>query len=456
MRKPMHNLAIAVITALVIAVSCPAFSQSSSTQRPDYGSLEPVMGWSSWSYLRAHPSASAVEAQAKALVTSGLASHGYVYVNIDDFWYGCPKDGEGPEVNQYGLWVTDRQEFPNGIAAVADYVHKLGLKFGIYITPGISKRAVEKNTVVEGTNYHARDFADIYQQQINYNCGGMVSLNFNKPGAQAFIDSEVNRFAKWGVDFIKLDGNNQRSEGGSNVAAWSQAIRNSGRKMVFDATEIPISMVPVASKYSNQWESASDVECYACELKQAGRFASSSFPLTSWTDVSKRFRYAAELAWSDSPGGHMDLDSVDIGNGDADGIDENMRKTVLSLWSLASSPLILGSDLTQLDSYDLGLLENKAIIQLDQNGRAAKRVVYLPGLQVFTKSLPDGRTAVGVFNTSDQKEPFSIPVAVLGLQQCNPQGCSAEDLWNHGTTQVKDTVSGSLPGGGVLLLSVTK
>ena len=93
----------------------------------------------------------------------------------------------------------------NGIAVVADYVHSLGLKFGIYVTPGISDQAVAKNTPILGTHYTADEIATKARQN-NYNCGGMTGINYAKPGAQAYVNSIVDEFARWGVDYIKLDG----------------------------------------------------------------------------------------------------------------------------------------------------------------------------------------------------------------------------------------------------------
>src|SRR6266704_365538 len=116
------------------------------------------MGWSSWSFLREHPTAAGVEAQARALVSSGLAARGYRYVNLDDFWMAC--DGHGPEVDPYGRWVPNQATFPGGIAPVAREVHALGLRFGLYVTPGIPENAVRGNTAVKGTSQRAGQVAD--------------------------------------------------------------------------------------------------------------------------------------------------------------------------------------------------------------------------------------------------------------------------------------------------------
>src|SRR5258708_40077298 len=112
--------------------------------------LTPALGWSSWSFIRHDPTAAKIEAQADAMKNSGLAGVGFQYVNVDDFWYQCP-GSQGPNVDANGRWVTDAAKFPpsgstNGIQAVADHVHAGGLKFGLYVTPGVSAQAVAPNT----------------------------------------------------------------------------------------------------------------------------------------------------------------------------------------------------------------------------------------------------------------------------------------------------------------------
>jgi alpha-galactosidase len=162
----------------------------------------PVMGWSGWSFLRLGADASQVEGEARALVSTGLAAAGYRYVNIDDGWYQCPGP-QGPNVDGNGRWVVNTASYPNagslnGIQALAAYVHSLGLKFGIYETAGISSQAVAQNTPILGTSDTADGIATTKPQN-NYNCGGMLKIDYSKPGAQAYTDSVVDELASWGV-----------------------------------------------------------------------------------------------------------------------------------------------------------------------------------------------------------------------------------------------------------------
>src|SRR5215472_15546682 len=143
-RALVAGLPVVPLIAVITVTAAPA----AHAENNGVG-LTPAMGWSSWSFLRHGPTAANIEAEAAAMKSSGLASVGYGYVNLDDFWYQCP-GSQGPAVDQYGHWVIDSAKFPadaatgrNGIQVVAGYVHSLGLKFGLYVTPGISAQAVD-------------------------------------------------------------------------------------------------------------------------------------------------------------------------------------------------------------------------------------------------------------------------------------------------------------------------
>ncbi|PYV48543.1 MAG: alpha-galactosidase [Acidobacteria bacterium] len=367
----------------------------------------PVLGWSSWSFIRKLPTADKMKAQALALHNSGLQKIGYQYINLDDFWYQCPGP-QGPNVDSYGRWITDPSPFPpqgdtDGIKVVADYIHSLGMKFGIYVTPGISKQAVSRNTQIKGTSYTAAQIAEPSVKENNYNCKGMVRVDYSKPGAQEYTNSWVDMLATWDVDYIKIDG--MSDSNAADVKAWSNAIRQSGRPMVLDVTQgsYTSAIAPTLMKYANQWEFAPDVECYRCEK------GDSSYPLTSWADVSNRFDYVAKWQPYAGPGGFNDYDSLEIGNGSDDGLTPVERQTQISLWALAASPLILGIDLTHLDPTDLHkYLENSAVLAVDQDSIAAKRVLNTGSQQVFAKKEPNGEAIVGLFNTGAKSEEVSV------------------------------------------------
>jgi alpha-galactosidase len=159
LRKLTHSLRAPLLIAVLAGVALQnASAEDNGLERT------PVLGWSTWSFLRQHPTAAQMKAQALALHDSGLQKMGYQYVNLDDFWYQCPGP-QGANVDPYGRWVTDSSRFPaqgdtDGIKVVADYIHSLGMRFGIYVTPGISRQAVSRNTPVKGTTYTAAQIAE--------------------------------------------------------------------------------------------------------------------------------------------------------------------------------------------------------------------------------------------------------------------------------------------------------
>jgi len=424
--------------------------------------LNPVLGWSSWSFFRRTGDAAVDEAAARAMKSSGLEKLGYKYIDQDDFWYQCPGH-QGPNVDKYGRWVVRTQAFPsgpdgeNGIQVVANYVHSLGLKFGIYVTPGISDQAVAKNTPIMGTHYTADQIATTAEQN-NYNCGGMTGIDYSKPGAQAYVDSIVDEFARWGVDLIKFDG--IRDENIGDIQAWSNAIKQSGRPMQLDITEGSYSVVlgPTLDTYATQWEYTSDIENYGGK------------GLTDYANVKKRF--VTLQKWEPTYGGRIfggynDFDSVEVGNcnndvsstdplgsvnyPDGDGLTYPERQTVLSLWSLASSPLILGSNLTELCPADLKLLGNKAVLAVDQDGIDSSLISSSSTDEVVAKTEPDGDVAVGLFNTTDQKETVSTTASAIGLP--GSSSYKLTNLWS-GQTSTSATISGTVQPHGVILYQV--
>ena len=425
--------------------------QNSATTSPGL-ERTPVLGWSSWSFIRKDPTATNIEAQARAMRDSGLQKTGYAYVNIDDFWSQCPGP-QGPNVDSYGRWVTDPSRFPpredtDGIEVVADYIHGLGMKFGIYVTPGISKQAVSKKTPIEGTAYTVDQIAVPSHAEENYNCKGMVSIDYSRPGAQEYTNSWVNRFANWGVDFIKLDGIEDYN--GPDVEAWEKAIRQSGRPIVLDATEggFTRALAPTLMKYADQWEFAPDIECERCtQPPDAG------YKLTTWTEVAKRFDLVAEWQRYAGSGRWNDYDSIEVGNASHDGLTADERQSQLSLWALASAPLILGVDLTHLDQQALQYLKNTAVLAVDQDSIAAKRVVTTGDQQVFAKTETNGEAIVGLFNTGENAETVSIQASAVGLPE-SERGYSTQDLWTGKTKKTGRNISAVVPPHGVVLYRV--
>jgi alpha-galactosidase len=430
-----------LFTAATTLAQAPARAESNGV------GATPAMGWSSWSFIRHDPTASDIEAQANALVSSGLATAGYDYVNIDDFWYDCP-GSQGPDVDSYGRWVTNATEFPpgpdgeNGIEVVADYVHSLGLKFGIYVTPGISDQAVAENTPIEGTSYTADEIASSSSEN-NYNCGGMTGINYSEPGAQTFIDSWADEFASWGVDYVKLDGVGDSDI--DDVEAWSAGLEQTGRPIHLElSNSLDITNAATWAQYSNGWRTGGDIECYC---------GSTSYPLTDWGNVQGRFAQVAQWQPYGGPGAFNDYDSIEVGNGPTDdGLTDPEAQSQLSLWAMAASPLLLGVDLTNLDSTELGYLENSSVIAVDQDGIDARRIVSNVNQQAFAKTEQNGDVILGLFNYSDTaSQTVTVSLAAAGIDG----SATATDLWTGDSVgTLSGTYSVTLGPGAVQLLKL--
>ena len=442
-RKARRLVAGLAAAATVFAVALVPTTQAQAESN-GVGAT-PLLGWSSWSYLRYSPTAAKIDAQADAMKNSGLAAVGYQYVNVDDFYYQCP-GGQGPAVNQYGLWATDNGKFPSsggtdGMAVVASHVHSDGLKFGIYVTPGISKQAVAQNTPIQGTSYHARDIATTNGES-NYNCGGMVGIDYSKPGAQAFINSWANEFAAWGVDYIKIDGVGTNDV--ADIKAWSAALQQTGRSIHLElSNSLAIGSAATWKQYSNGWRTGGDIECY-CGSN------GSSYPLTDWGNIQQRFASVANWQPYGGPGAFNDYDSTEVGNGSNDGLTAPERQSQMSLWAMASSPLILGSDLTNLDATDLSYLKNTAVLAVDQDSIDASRIVNNGNQQVYSKTEKDGGVIIGLFNYSGSASTtVSVNLAAAGLTG----SATATDLWSGASLgTISGTYSTTLGAGAVKLI----
>jgi alpha-galactosidase len=372
----------------------------------------PFMGWSTWSFDGGYPTASNVEAQAN-VVSSKLKSFGYNYILLDDHYYLNP----GTTVDQYGRWVINSTQFPGGISAVASYVHSLGLKFGIYVTPGIPVAAVNQNTPIQGTSYHARDAANTSKYQNNYGGFGnvMYYLNYSSPAAQDFINSWANEYASWGVDFLKIDAVGDWNQ--QDVQDWSVALQKSGRPIAFDLSNtLDRSNINFWRQYSNAWRIEGDVQCY-----------STCSTLVNWGTVSTRFNDAPAWASLAAPGGWNDLDSINVADGAKDGITNDERQTYMTLWSIEAAPLYAGDDLTTMDSYGLSLMTNSEVIAVDQQGKAAVPVSQSSSQQVWYVKNNDGSYTVALFNLGGSTANVTANWSNLGFSG----SATVRDLWSH-------------------------
>lgn len=425
----MHGTKIgtALFAAALVATPLVATGPASAAARPAPAHLAapgargagedllaPPLGWSSWSSLREGFTASSIEAEALAMHDT-LQKYGYEYVNIDAGW----SDG----VDAYGRDTWSTSKFPGGIAAVAQYVHKLGLKLGIYLVPGIPAQALAADSPIAGTPYHVSDILDgsLPGNTANQGAG---KIDFSKPGAQQYVQSQADLLASWGVDYVKMDfvgpgGGNVAADDRGDIEAWHEAIERTGRPMRLELSN-SLSFADAAfwAKYSSGWRIEGDIECYH-----------SCTALTDWSQVLKRFTDVPKWVPYAGPGHWNDLDSLEVGNSAADGLTYAEEQTMVTLWSIESAPLLLGTDLTKLDAADLPLLTDPEVLAVDQAGRPATPVSQATPQQVWFSRNPDGSYTVALFNLGATTAAVTADWSDLGL----PAGSTAavRDLWKR-------------------------
>lgn len=385
---------LAVLFAVFCAGAC-ARSQAIES-KPTHIAQRPYMGWSSWSFLRGKPTEEKVKAQVDALFAAHLPELGYRYINIDSGW----SDG----YDEYGRPKPNLTAFPDGMAGMAAYFHSRGLKFGLYLGPGIRPSLYEANPLIEGTKAHIQDITD--KTLPGSTLKGTYIIDFKKPAARAYIESVVRQFARWKVDFIKLDfvgpgGGNLPADNREEIRVWHAAIQRSGYPIWLELSNwLSIDQAPLWRANANGWRIENDIECYACGHSVDPAIKNR---LTDWsTRVVDRFADVREWYAYAKPGGWNDLDSLELGNGDNDGITPAERQSMFLLWAISCAPLYLGSDLTHMDPGDLKLISNRDIIAVDQRGIAAtpldiQSLRKKPG-QAWINLYSDGSAILSLFN----------------------------------------------------------
>jgi hypothetical protein len=273
----------------------------------------------------------------------------------------------------------------------------------------------------------------------------MQGIDYSKPGAQAFINSWADELASWGVDYLKLDGVGAGDIG--DVQAWSTGLQQTGRPIHLElSNSLAIANASTWAQYSNGWRTGGDIECYGCESN------GSSYPLTDWANIEGRFNQVAQWQPYGGPGAFNDYDSLEIGNGSNDGLTPDERQTQMSLWSLAASPLILGTDLTSLDPTDLKYLTNRSVLSVDQDAIDASRISSTSTAQVFAKTEKNGDVVVGLFNTGSQPQIVSTTAAAIGLPAASAYRLN--NLWTHQLTESGPAISATVPSHGVALYRI--
>ena len=374
--------------AVVAMMATSAFAQQ-PTATTERGKLAPTppMGWMTWNMFKGDISEQLIKEIADAMVESGLRDAGYKYVFIDDLW-------QGGRDNRNNI-IPDPKKFPNGIKALADYVHSKGLKLGIY-----------------------SDAAQL-------TCGGCTA-------SYGFEEQDARTFASWGVDYLKYDYCNAPEDSATarlRYKTMADALSKSGRDIVLGICEW-------GQRQCEEW----------CE-EVGGQLWRTSYDVRDmWKDIVKEggmgildiVNITAPLAKHARPGQWPDMDMLVVGlrgtggpSSDLGGVGctQTEYQTQMSMWCMLSSVLAMTNDLRNVSDDDRRILLNKEIIAINQDalGKAAERIVNEPTQQVFVKPHADGSHAVAILNPSDAAQRVSLNFSTVGLNG----KYTVRDVWQH-------------------------
>ncbi|MBN2684102.1 MAG: NPCBM/NEW2 domain-containing protein [Pontiellaceae bacterium] len=363
--------------------------------------LTPAMGWNSWNCFASAVTAEDIKAAADAMVESGLIDHGWTYINIDDFWM-VHRDSDdpslqGPKRDEDGM-ILPNPRFPD-MSGLTKYVHDLGLKIGIYSSPG------------------------------PWSCGGCVT-SFN------YEEQDAKQYADWGFDYLKYDwcsynkgleehrGDlswDPNSNGNITYANGSYSLEDHQRPYVIMQKALakqPRDIIYSLCQYgtADVWKWGPDVGGNSWRTTQDIN--------DSWGSMSGIGFRQDGLEEYAGPGHFNDPDMLVIGKVGwgpqlrDSRLTPNEQYTHISLWSLLASPLLIGCDMTQLDEFTLSLLTNDEVIEVNQDplGRQASRVALDGQLEVWVKDMEDGSKAVGLFNRGSREATVTVNWSDLGIE----------------------------------------
>ena len=365
------RMAIAAMMLWMLAFT-PAYALDNGLART------PPIGWNSWNSFHCDVSAKLVEETADAMVTSGMKAAGYVYVNIDDCWLLKKRSPRGD-------LVPDPRKFPRGIAAVAAYVHRKGLKLGIYESAGATT------------------------------CAGY-------PGSIGHEKEDAAQFARWGVDYLKYDncGDYRGETYLQRYTAMRDAISDSGRPMVYSlcewGNEAPWNW---AQPVGNLWRTTQDI---------TPRWKTDQPDNVYPRGIMDIADQQAALSAASHPGAWNDPDMLEVGNGY---LTADESRAHFSLWALLNAPLIAGNDLRTMSKEVRDILTNREVIAVDQDwgGRQGYRVRDAGKTQVWVKPMSDGSVAVILLNPGRGPVDIEATAQEIGLKHADDY--AVRDLWQH-------------------------
>ena len=433
----------------------------SRSRRPEIIASTPPMGWNSWDSYSRTLNEEGIKANARWLARN-LKRFGWVYVVVDEGWYLSNLDPRGNasqarfQMDEFGRYVPVPARFPSAgknlsFRPLSDYLHSLGLKFGLHIIRGIPREAVTRNLPIAGSNFRAPEAADTSDvcPWNAYNYG----LKVTSPASQAYYDSLAQQYASWAVDFIKIDCIADHPYKGEEIRMFSEAIAKSSRQMVLSLSPGPTAFAKrdEVGKYSQMWRISDDVWDVW--------YSDKNFP----QGVKNQFEKAARWAGVGRPGHWPDADMLPLGSlrpaaGWGEPRDSRLtqdeQRTLITLWSMFRSPLIMGGNLLQADAWTTSLLTNPEVIAIDQHSKENRPAITTESLVVWTARPESGRESyVAVFNISDSPQRVHYAFSEIGLAAGTYR---LRDLWEHRNIAATQAIElSSLPAHACVVYRVT-
>ena len=413
--------------AAAAAASAPSLAfaaKSKSTSSAAGLAPTPPMGWNSWNSFG--PTITEAQALENAdIMVAKLLPFGYNVFTVDIQWYEpnansyeYRKDAE-LTLDQYGRLQPAPNRFPSaangaGFRKLADQIHARGMKFGIHLMRGIPRQAVRLNTPILGTKLRAQDIADT-KAICEWN-GDMYGVDMTKPGAQEYYNSVFKQYAEWGVDFVKMDDMSRPYERNwPEVEAAHKAIAASGRPIVLSLSpgEMDLRWANHVPHYAQMWRISDD-------FWDEWRLLNDQFQrLENWNPVM------GANSWPDAD--MLPLGRLALGARDTK-FTPDEQQTLMSLWSIARSPLIMGGDLRHLDAKTLALLTNPEVLALNQRSRDNRPHRAEAGTRIWSARSADKRNLqyLALFNTSDAPTEIVFDLSRLDLGN---RSVAVRDLW---------------------------
>ena len=348
----LHRLAATLLLALCIAL--PGLGHAAEAPGGTLAATPPL-GWNSWDSYGLSVTAQEWKSNVDWF-HAHLQPAGWQYVVVDEGWYlahpenAAGKGDQGYTIDAYGRYTPDMGRFPDGLTGLASYAHSLGLRFGIHIIRGIPKEAVQRNLVIAESTFHAADAADT-TDTCRWNPDN-YGIKDNAAG-QAYYDSLLKLYAGWGVDFLKVDCIAKPYDE-HEVHMISGSIAKAARPIVLSLSPGPTPLTAAADveKYAQMWRISDDV----WDIWNDPAIPEGGFPQS----VRRQFTTLANWMQYQLPGHWPDADMLPIGYlGPRPGwgqprssrLNHDETRTMLTLWAIARSPMVLGSNLLQLDSF---------------------------------------------------------------------------------------------------------